>query len=268
MLAIRGYNVSLIDLDVYAPSLQNYFDFTPRKWINDLLIDNAKIADVMTDMTPVAEKLSKNSENKAGKLWVGFSNSNKEEIYKLEAGVGKHTSSNIELLRKFIQLREHLISDYDSDYVIIDTSPGVRYWSINALAIADTLFLTLKFGELDIEGTKKMAKDIYRSFTKFGAKSFLLLNRVEGYCVPHANTSVSHPLTLQSRMPEIDIPQYDNPNVSDKLAKEIGMDMISAIPCYCDIQFIRREFLTVLQHPEHPFARQLEKLANTEQIKA
>lgn len=266
MLAVKGYRVSLVDLDVYAPSLQNYFDFTPNKWINDLLIDNAKITDVMIDMTPVAVKLSKNSENRMGKLWVGFSNSNKEEIYKLETGVGKHTSSNIELLRKFIQLREHLISDYDSDYVIIDTSPGIRYWSINSLAIADTLILTLKFGELDIEGTKKMANDIYRSFTKFGAKSFLLLNRVEGYCVPHV-TSSRNPPASQGSLPVMNISRYENPDVNDKLSREIGMEMISAIPCYCDIQFIRREFLTVLRHPDHPFARQLEMLANTEPIK-
>ena len=42
------------------------------------------------------------------------------------------------------------------------------------------------YGDLDIEGTIKMAKDIYGSFTKFGSKSFLLLNRVAGYCVPRA----------------------------------------------------------------------------------
>jgi hypothetical protein len=45
------------------------------------------------------------------------------------------------------------------------------------------------------------------------------------------------------------------------------MDLISAIPCYCDIQFSRKEFLTVLQYPNHPFARQLEKLATAKQIK-
>src|SRR3712207_2168359 len=75
-------------------------------------------------------------------------------------------------------------SDYESDYVILDTSPGIRYWSINSLAIADILFLTLKFGDLDIEGTIKMANDIYGSFSKFGSKSFLLLNLVSGYCIP------------------------------------------------------------------------------------
>jgi hypothetical protein len=44
------------------------------------------------------------------------------------------------------------------------------------------------------------------------------------------------------------------------------MDLISAIPCYCDIQFQKKEFLTVLQYPDHPFAKQLEQLATTKQI--
>ena len=73
-----------------------------------------------------------------------------------------------QFLKRFILLREQLISSYDSDYIIIDTSPGIRYWSINALAVADILFLTLKMGDLDIEGTKKIVDEIYTSFTKFG----------------------------------------------------------------------------------------------------
>ena len=71
--------------------------------------------------------------------------------------------------------------------------PGIRYWSINSLAVADVLFLTLKYGDLDIEGTIKMAKDIYGSFTKFGSKSFLLLNKVAGYCIPRDNALNSPP---------------------------------------------------------------------------
>jgi chromosome partitioning protein len=183
MLAAKGYNVSLLDLDVYAPSLQAYFERSTDKWINDLLSENAKIDDIMLDMTPIIEEYQQARE-KVGKLWIGSSNPQKEEVYKLEGG-GKQTSAKIQLLRKFIQLREDLISEYNSDYIIIYTSPGIRYWSINSLTIADTLFLTLKLGDLDIEGTKKMANDIYGSFTKSGAKSYLLLNGVGGYCVPN-----------------------------------------------------------------------------------
>jgi len=159
----------------------------------------------------------------------------------------------------------------------LDTSPGIRYWSINSLAVADVLFLTLKYGDLDIEGTIKMAKDIYGSFTKFGSRSFLLLNRVAGYCVPRPYAPSSQPDKHNNhnnslvQLPEeapIKLEVIGDELSSDTfLSDQTRMQMIASIPCYCDIQFKKKEFLTVLQHPDHPFAKQLEHLAMTEQIK-
>ena len=77
-----------------------------------------------------------------------------------------------------------MITKMDMDYIIIDTSPGIRHWSINALSIADKLILTMKMDDLDIEGTKKLIYEIYTTFVKFGAISYILLNRISGYCVP------------------------------------------------------------------------------------
>jgi chromosome partitioning protein len=281
MLSSKGYNVSLLDLDVYAPSLHAYFDCNPNKWINDLLFENIDVHDIMVDMTPAVAKYAANGANKKlGKLLVGFSNPQKEEIYKSEGSI-KTANANIQLLRRFVQLREDLISDYDSDYVILDTSPGIRYWSINSLAVADVLFLTLKYGDLDIEGTIKMAKDIYGSFTKFGSKSFLLLNKVAGYCIPRDNPLNSPPAkynknknennsgfshSLEETPIELKVIS-DDLNSDAYLSDQTRMEMISAIPCYCDIQFKRKEFLTVLQYPDHPFAKQLEHLSMTGQIK-
>jgi chromosome partitioning protein len=304
LLALRGYRVVLLDLDVYAPSLQSYFDANPKKWINDFLFDKAQIEDVLLDFTPILTSVSKRNsidnnfptegkEKSAhldalkGKLWVGFCNSKKEEIYKLEGGSttsGKQDSSKIHLLRRFIFLRELLISDYHADYVIIDTSPGIRYWSINALAVADVLLLTLKMGDLDVAGTKKVSEEIYGSFTKFGTKSFLLWNRVAGYCIPYklqnlppTTTSgvmasdIQSEMNIQSSFGRdhslnsassylIEEQQVTERNMKSLLSNETGMEVISAIPCYCDIQFSRKEFLTVLERPEHPFTNQFNML--------
>jgi chromosome partitioning protein len=298
LLAKKGYRAFLLDLDVYAPSLQSYFNTDPKKWINDFLYDNAELKEVVLDFTPVIDRIgggstSNSAETKAkakrGQLWVGFCNAKKEEIYKLEGGspaTGKQDTSKIHLLRRFILLRELLISEYHADYVIIDTSPGIRYWSINALAVADTLLLTLKMGDLDIAGTRKLAEEIYGSFTKFGTKSFLLWNRVAGYCIPHnvhddrMLYSTASPSTATATLPtgsgtpaNLDHPaskskssllmeeqQATETDMKKFLTDETGMEVISAIPCYCDIQFSRKEFLTVLEHPEHPFTKQFERL--------
>jgi chromosome partitioning protein len=271
MLSLKGYNVSLLDLDVNAPSLPAYFDYAPNKWINDLLIENSDLNEIMVDMTPTLTKYAADRTKKIGKLLVGFSNPQKEEIYKLEGAI-KTANANIQILRRFVQLREDLMSDYESDYVILDTSPGIRYWSINSLAVADILFLTLKFGDLDIEGTIKMANDIYGSFTKFGSKSFLLLNLVSGYCIPRTylqgshSTNKSNSSVLAEGTP-IQIQTFEKELGSDTfLSDQTKMELISAIPCYCDIQFQKKEFLTVLQYPDHPFAKQLEQLTMARQI--
>ncbi len=271
MLSLKGYNVSLLDLDVYAPSLHAYFDYSPNKWINDLLFENSDLNEIMVDMTPNLAGYGADKSKKAGRLLVGFSNPQKEEIYRLEGSI-KTANANIQLLRRFVQLREDLISDYESDYVILDTSPGIRYWSINSLAIADVLFLTLKFGDLDIEGTIKMANDIYGSFTMFGSKSFLLLNLVSGYCLPQPyvlNSKTSNKTTKDATVEgtPLEIQTFEKELGSDTfLSDQTKMDMISAIPCYCDIQFQKKEFLTVLQHPDHPFTKKVEQLAMTRQI--
>src|SRR5918999_5729837 len=254
LLAQRGYRVFLLDLDVYAPSLQAYFDMEPAKWINDFLWNNAKVEEILKDLTSTVLSGSSGGTNNGngsgsgsgGKLYVGFCNPKKEEIYRLD-GAGKQDSSKIQLLRRFVLLREQIISNYDADYIIIDTSPGIRYWSINALAVADTLFLTLKMDNLDIDGTKKMAGDIYSSFSKFGAKSYLVLNRVVGYCTPPPPTSPlsgelasnlaassSQHLTEVGNKPASTIAiqqQHENEDdVGDMLSKDVGMDIICSIP--------------------------------------
>ena len=273
---------------VYAPSLQSYFETEPKKWINDFLYENAELKEVVLDFTPLIESRagssrSNNAQIKRGQLWVGFCNAKKEEIFKLEGGSpsrGKKDTSKIHLLRRFILLRELLVTAYQADYIIIDTSPGIRYWSINALAVADILLLTLKMGNLDIAGTRKVVAEIYDSFTKFGTKSFLLWNRIAGYCLPYnfrddttpvsmAKASTTTPRisanlvqpALKSRSSLlIEKQQATETNMENYLTSETGLKVISAIPCYCDIQFSRKESLTVLGQPEHPFTKQLEQL--------
>jgi chromosome partitioning protein len=165
-----------------------------------------------------------------------------------------------------------LTSEYKADYIVIDTSPGIRYWSINALVVADILLLTLKMSDLDIVGTRELATEIYGSLTKFGAMSFLLLNRVSGYCLPHRDVqrSAAGLHTTGTPIHQSDQPisqlvmgkQASETDIRNFLTNETGMKVISAVPCYCDIQFSRKEFLTVLSQPDHLFAKQFEHLVH------
>jgi chromosome partitioning protein len=257
-LAKKGFTAVLLDVDVYAPSLQDYFQWQPKKSINDYLFENANIDEVIHDLTPVLNKFTSgdgdHSESK-GKLLVGFSSTSKDEIYKLDGAV-RQEGSKIQLLRKFLMLREEIVSKYNADFIIIDTSPGIRYWSINSLAIADTILLSLKLDGIDLKGTRLLAKEIYESLTKLGTKSYLLLNRAAGYCLPpnlSGQTSVSNQEIYENTVSA-------QSTVISKLNADVGMDTILSIPCYCDIQFDSNEFLTALKYPTHPFADKINTL--------
>jgi chromosome partitioning protein len=49
-------------------------------------------------------------------------------------------------------------------------------------------------------------------------------------------------------------------NITDKFKKDVDIKIIGNIPCYCDIQFDNKEFLTVLKYLNHLFTHLLNDL--------
>jgi MinD-like ATPase involved in chromosome partitioning or flagellar assembly len=248
MYANLGRNVCLLDLDVYAPSLYAYFNKEPQVWLNDVLSGEAKIRDCLMD---VSSELGTK-----GKLSLALSSPRKEDVYAFEALQDKKWQ--LAALRRFLGLKEELLSDMGFDYVLLDTSPGIHYWSINALVAADILILMSKYMNMDIEGTRKMVSNIYDALGRFGSKSFVVLNRVEG-----------SGFTFRDGIP---VPLYA---VNEEKAKKrqddvkmtVALPVLASIPCYCDIQFDPHEFLFALKEPSHPFSKTLQAIgASIDQI--
>ena len=123
LLARKGYKVCLLDLDIYAPSFQTYFDSAPSTGINDFLNSNPRLGEntSLDPFSPSVHSENREKKMKTGKLWIGFSSLEKQEIFALEKA---DAEIKREIVRRFIYLRERLISDYSADYIIIDTSPG------------------------------------------------------------------------------------------------------------------------------------------------
>jgi MinD-like ATPase involved in chromosome partitioning or flagellar assembly len=232
LYAKKGFNVALLDFDLYAPSLGAYYKKKPNLFINDLLSGQANISEIIHDLTVELDL--------QGKFLVGFSSPRKEDINEIDV---KHDSKwQIEAVRRFIVAKKELAEKYKIEYLFLDTSPGIRYWSINALAAADYIFLLLKDSDMDVEGTKKMINDIYDSLSRFGAKYYAILNKVPGQTVnecANKETSIAN------------------------LERVIGAEIVGCIPCYCDIQFSRHEFLFSINRPDHPFSTSLTKVAET-----
>ena len=250
-LASKGYKVYLLDLDFYAPSLYSYFNFEPKFWINDYLKSRANLQEIMVDSSRFLNvKLE-------GELKIGFSRGGKEDIYQLEGNLLNDREEQVKQFRNFIAMREELLVDENADFVVMDTSPGVRYWSINSIVISDIVLLTLKMGDLDLRGTIKMVKEIYGSLIEHGTICKLLLNRVSGYCVPQdiaANSS------LQILANDSFFKNKIEQEMGKIISKSFDIDTLIEIPCYCDIQFKEREFLTANQFPMHPFTGKIHNM--------
>jgi chromosome partitioning protein len=262
LLAKRGSRVFILDLDVYAPSLQSYFGEEVHKrigkYFNDYIGGGCEVDDLILDLTPTIKDYSKDVPI-SGSLFACFSSPKREDILKIE-GV-REDKNKLNMLKRFIIMKEKLFTEHDADYIILDSSPGIRFWAINALAVADNVLLTLKMGDLDVQGTKMIAKEILEAFQEHGTKPYLLLNRISGYCMPPLGKSpdLITP-SVQNNGHDHKPSQVTADEIINMLTKETNLSVISAIPCYCDIQFSQREFLTALEFPQHPFSSQINSL--------
>lgn len=277
-LAKQGNVVVLLDLDLYSPSLHTYFRITPKKWINDFLYSSANVKDIITDVSftlyhgkdyeydSYLNQSSKNDQvinlDSKGRLLLGLSHSNIDNFHQLDvSGI----ENQKHFFRKLVSFRDQIISKFNPDYIILDTSPGIRYWSLNTLAVSDIFLLTLKMGDIDIKGTEIMIKEIYSSFMHSGTKSFLLWNKVAGYCVPHSDFKTN------PKMLSIDINDNASSTQIERMEFEeeqeiaskgmFDLNILVSIPCFCDIQFKKREYLTSFYYPSHPFSQRIESLA-------
>jgi len=253
LLASKGYKVYLLDLDFYAPSLYSYFNFEPKFWINDYLKNKADLDDIMIDSRSLIDL------ELDGNLSVGFSKGGKEDIYQLEGSLLNDKEQQIRQFRNFIAMREDLLVNQEADFIVMDTSPGIRYCSINSILISDVVLLTLKMGDLDLRGTIKMIKEIYSSLIEHGSVCKLLLNRVAGYCVPHSGIANSNINTMRADSVFKNRIDQELEMIENGLVK---VDTLLEIPCYCDIQFKEKEFLTTNEFPEHPFTKKIKDLVN------
>jgi chromosome partitioning protein len=234
--AMMGLKVCLFDFDVYAPSLTTYFRKTPELYLNDLLAGEAEISDILVD---VSSELGLK-----GKLFLGLSSAKKEDIQEIE--IHHDMKWQFAALRRFLASKKELFSNYGIDYIFLDTSPGIRYWSINAVAASDLLFLIMKINEMDIVGTKKMIKDTYDSLTKFGSKKFIILNKVPG----------------ASPIKKFQEKQNERRSWENEIENELSTQILGSVPCFCDVQFNRHEFLSATRNSDHPFSKSVIVIAH------
>ena len=224
--AKHGKKVCLFDLDFRAPSLATLLKIDKSEyWMNDYLNGVCEINKVLID-------LSGRIDN-GGTLCVGLANPSTEAIRDMTA---KDRKWEMRALGRLLALRTSLVNERGFDYLIFDTSPGLQYSSINAIVSADLVLVATTFDRSDVDGTKRMLKELYDLFEK---KTEIVLNKVLDGSMKTGRDE------MKSRIKEV----YQVP-------------LLGIVPCFCDVLKAEGGLIFAQDKPDHPFTKLLEEMAN------
>jgi len=220
--AIKGFNVCLLDYDFRAPSVGTLFGIENLSlWINDYLMGRCEIDQGLVDVSP---KL-----NTVGKLLLGLAD---PSIQAVSEAIGQNEKVQLGSLRRTIDAQEVLPRKFGVDYIIIDTSPGTQYSSLNALFASDILLIVLKRDRADMTGTARMLEEVY---SRSPGEKRILVNMVP--------------------------PELDLGRVKAEVEERLKVPVIGTIPCYCDFSIAGGESLFALERPKHGFVETLREIS-------
>lgn len=231
ILAKKGQKVALFDLDFRAPSLDGVFSNIIKKptdyWLNDFLSGQCKINQILNDVTTQL--------GLKGKLLIGLANPSIEAIRNT---IDKSRSWEVTVVKRLFSMRKTLFKDFNTDYIILDTSPGMQYSSINAAVSSDISIIVSTNDEVDLKGLKNLINDLYLELDK---KTLVLINKI-------------FPETIYTT-------QKNEKEEIEKIEEQLESAIIGVIPCYCDVLQAKRSTIMVLEKPNHPFTKKLEDIA-------
>jgi len=228
ILALKGFNVALLDLDLRAPSLYGTFassvDSSYDCFLNTYLDGRCEAENSIID---ISKKLGSK-----GRFFVGLAN---PDINAISAMANKSKAWEVSSVKRLFNLRKKLLTDLKVDYVLIDTSPGVQYNSINAIVSSDLSIVITTNDSVDLQGTSSMLHELYEQFDR---KAVILVNKV----FPNQ----------KSQFTDFKV------TATQKAEKILGHRIMSIIPCYCEILEGDRSKIIAIEKPSHPFVKDLE----------
>jgi len=226
-VAMAGKRVGVVDTDIQSPGIHVLFGLDENKMgktINDFLHGTATIREIglaIGENVGGAEGLSK----LAGKnLWLFPSSIRGREISQiLRDGVD------------FNRLNEGLqttITEFELDYLFIDTHPGLNEETLLSIATSDVLIIILRPDNQDLQGTS-VTVDIARSLD-----------------VPNLMLMVNKAL-----------PKYDFVELKNEIEAKFSAPVAGVLPLSFDIADNASSDLFSLRYPDHEWSRALRGVA-------
>ncbi|WP_094226785.1 MinD/ParA family ATP-binding protein [Methanolobus psychrotolerans] len=210
--ASAGKDTCLIDMDLRGPSLCSMFKPKTHFWINDFLSGKCNLKDTLTD--------SKKDIGTSGHLYLSFSNPDIGEIRDL---VSKDRNWQAGALKALMNGKRELAEE-NIDVTILDTSPGVEYESINAVAASDMVIIVHNDTKACHDCTEQLIKGVYTLLDK---RCAIIDNMYHGNCL----------------------------DIKEK--NRYGVPVLTTIPCMCDIATRSKNEILVHSDPEHLFSKSI-----------
>jgi septum site-determining protein MinD len=239
-LAREGNKVCLLDFDFLGPALFAIFGTRDGSYLNQAFYEEVDLEDVLFPYE------SPGLSRKGGNLLVGLADPTPETISKFH---NYTDDDHREAFGRIMDTQEIIEDDYQVDFIIIDTGPGLRRDVANAIMISDAIALILKPTLADLEGTKLVVTHMLEGRIQ-GKFLGLVMNR-------SLDRSWQSHATLASANAEYNA-------ISENLhnfALEKDVYILADIPCYCDIARSQSDKVIVLEHPTHPFSQAIADLA-------
>ncbi|OLS25930.1 MAG: Septum site-determining protein MinD [Candidatus Heimdallarchaeota archaeon LC_3] len=231
-LSIQNYRVALIDFDTRAPSVYHRFqpDISKTHWLNEYLDSKISFTKVMKDYSHLIQS--------EGKFFIGFASPKTRDMQEMQIKSRQWQQKALTLLmRAIVDLKNKF------DWIILDSSPGVTYDSLNAMSSSDAVILVSTPDYADILGTNEMCLEIWPSLMKFGARPSLVLNKVP-----------------RESMDSEEL--YNTDHIIKELSDNTDIACIANIPAYCD-KSVLTEKIFILEYESHPLTNHVRNLTNS-----
>lgn len=208
-----GKKVCLMDMDSKGPSLHSFFNVTPNNYFNEYLRGAISIHETLTN-------IDLDRSGQKGELYVAFSD---PEIGAIREFSTMDRKWQTKILKRLINAKKDL-EGLGIDIIILDTSPGVEFGSVNAVAVSDFVLVTVKPNKICIQSIEQVINGIYRMLGKECAI-------IENMCPE----SKDHYCSLSNTNLEVPV--------------------LESILCRCDIATLVCKEIITLQRPEHPYSK-------------
>ena len=225
-VALTGKRVGVVDTDIQSPGIHVLFGLDEQKMgktLNDFLHGKATIREVGFSIGENTGGGEGRSQLAGKQIFLFPSSIRGQEISQI-----LHEGINFNLLNEGLQTA---ISEFNLDYLFIDTHPGLNEETLLSIATSDILIIILRPDNQDLQGTS-VTVDIARSLDV--PNLFLMVNKA--------------------------LPKYNFAEIKKDIEEQFQTPVTSVLPLSFDMAENASKDLFSMRYPDHEWSKALKNV--------